>query len=183
MSVRAMRWTHNNQWMVTADHAGFIKYWQSNMNNVKMYQGHKEPIRGIRWASCTPRGGSTPQWPGPGGLAWVQLGVILKMCLVERVLRFSVLLIEMKMDGLEMQQGLYNGSYIYGEEPKSASGLGIACRPPNVITVEASSSVMVVSLNLFFLQISIVLLCARVNLLANIRDVLLGVKWVLFYLS
>ena len=35
--------------MITADHAGFIKYWQSNMNNVKMYQGHKEPIRSLRW--------------------------------------------------------------------------------------------------------------------------------------
>lgn len=44
-----MVWSHNDQWMVTADHAGFIKYWQSNMNNVKMYQGHKEPIRSIRW--------------------------------------------------------------------------------------------------------------------------------------
>ena len=44
-----MVWSHNDQWMLTADHAGFIKYWQSNMNNVKMYQGHKEPIRSIRW--------------------------------------------------------------------------------------------------------------------------------------
>ncbi|WAR15169.1 WDR33-like protein, partial [Mya arenaria] len=46
-SVRAMVWSHNDQWMVTGDHAGFIKYWQTNMNNVKMYQGHKEPIRSI----------------------------------------------------------------------------------------------------------------------------------------
>ena len=44
-----MVWSHNDQWMVTGDHAGFIKYWQTNMNNVKMYQGHKEPIRSIRW--------------------------------------------------------------------------------------------------------------------------------------
>ena len=44
-----MKWSHNDQWMITADHAGFIKYWQSNMNNVKMYQGHKEPIRSLRW--------------------------------------------------------------------------------------------------------------------------------------
>ncbi|XP_064611649.1 pre-mRNA 3' end processing protein WDR33-like [Liolophura sinensis] len=46
-SVRAMQWSHNDMWMVTADHAGFIKYWQTNMNNVKMYQGHKEAVRGI----------------------------------------------------------------------------------------------------------------------------------------
>lgn len=55
-SVRAMVWSHNDQWMLTADHAGFIKYWQSNMNNVKMYQGHKEPIRSIRWDIAPPSG-------------------------------------------------------------------------------------------------------------------------------
>lgn len=48
-AIRAMRWSHSDSWMVTADHAGYIKYWQSNMNNVKMYQAHKEPVRGIRW--------------------------------------------------------------------------------------------------------------------------------------
>jgi len=52
-AVRAMQWSHSDAWMVTADHAGYIKYWQSNMNNVKMYQGHKEPIRGIRWDAVT----------------------------------------------------------------------------------------------------------------------------------
>lgn len=46
-----MVWSHNDLWMVTGDHAGFVKYWQSNMNNVKMFQAHKEAIRGIRWAS------------------------------------------------------------------------------------------------------------------------------------
>lgn len=44
-----MVWSHNDLWMLTADHAGFIKYWQSNMNNVKMYQAHKDPVRGLRW--------------------------------------------------------------------------------------------------------------------------------------
>lgn len=51
-SVRAMIWSHNDTWMLTADHGGYVKYWQSNMNNVKMYQAHKEPIRGLRWASA-----------------------------------------------------------------------------------------------------------------------------------
>jgi len=36
--VRSMIWSHNDIWMVTGDHAGYVKYWQSNMNNVKMYQ-------------------------------------------------------------------------------------------------------------------------------------------------
>lgn len=57
VSVRTMVWSHNDNWMVTGDHSGFVKYWQSNMNNVKMFQAHKEPIRGIRyyyycWCCC-----------------------------------------------------------------------------------------------------------------------------------
>lgn len=46
--VRAMTWSHNDMWMLTADHGGYIKYWQSNMNNVKMFQAHKEAIREAR---------------------------------------------------------------------------------------------------------------------------------------
>ena len=38
VQVRTMQWSHNDVWMVTGDHAGYIKYWQSNMNNVKMFQ-------------------------------------------------------------------------------------------------------------------------------------------------
>lgn len=49
--VRTMVWSHNDVWMVTADHAGYVKYWQSNMNNVKMFMAHKEAIRGIRQTS------------------------------------------------------------------------------------------------------------------------------------
>lgn len=46
-----MVWSHNDNWMVTGDHAGYVKYWQSNMNNVRMFQAHKEPVRGIRYQS------------------------------------------------------------------------------------------------------------------------------------
>lgn len=42
--VRSMVWSHNDIWMVTADHAGYVKYWQSNMNNVKMFQVHKNKL-------------------------------------------------------------------------------------------------------------------------------------------
>ncbi|VEL40813.1 unnamed protein product [Protopolystoma xenopodis] len=48
--IRCMKWSHNEEWLLTADHSGFIKYWQANMNNVEVYQAHKEPIRGVR--SC-----------------------------------------------------------------------------------------------------------------------------------
>ena len=49
-AVRVMKWNHSDTWMVTADHAGYIKYWQSNMNNVKMFPGHKEPLRAVSFA-------------------------------------------------------------------------------------------------------------------------------------
>lgn len=43
-----MVWSRSDSWMVTADQTGYVKYWQSNMNNVKMFQAHKEPVRAIR---------------------------------------------------------------------------------------------------------------------------------------
>ena len=46
-SVRVMNWNHSDTWMVTADQGGYVKYWQSNMNNVKMFQAHKEPVRAV----------------------------------------------------------------------------------------------------------------------------------------
>ncbi|XP_013777092.1 pre-mRNA 3' end processing protein WDR33-like [Limulus polyphemus] len=61
--VRCMMWSHSDVWMVTGDHAGYVKYWQSNMNNVKMFQAHKEPLRGIsfcpmdtKFATCSDDG-------------------------------------------------------------------------------------------------------------------------------
>lgn len=45
-----MNWSSSDSWMVTADHGGYVKYWQSNMNNVKMFQAHKEAVRALRWA-------------------------------------------------------------------------------------------------------------------------------------
>lgn len=52
--VRAMTWSHNDMWMLTADHGGYVKYWQSNMNNVKMFQAHKEAIREARFIHNIP---------------------------------------------------------------------------------------------------------------------------------
>ncbi|CAB3371027.1 Hypothetical predicted protein [Cloeon dipterum] len=61
--VRTMVWSHNDIWMVTGDHGGYVKYWQSNMNNVKMFQAHKEALRGIsfsptdqKFATCSDDG-------------------------------------------------------------------------------------------------------------------------------
>lgn len=59
-AVRSMIWSHSDEWMVTADEGGVIKYWQSSMNNVKAFRGHKESIRDLsfcptdaKFASCS----------------------------------------------------------------------------------------------------------------------------------
>ena len=54
--VRSMVWSHADNWLLSSDHGGFIKYWQSNMNNVYMYEAHKEPIRGLRLAETQGNG-------------------------------------------------------------------------------------------------------------------------------
>eukprot|EP00794_Sanderia_malayensis_P015183 gene15183-16745_t len=46
-AVRAMQWSHNDTWLISADHNGLVKYWQSNMNNVKTLQAHVEAVRGV----------------------------------------------------------------------------------------------------------------------------------------
>lgn len=89
-SVRAMRWSHNDQWMVTADHAGYVKYWQSNMNNVKMYQGHKEPIRGVRLASSLPSPLSPPRCClTPLKAGDIQCFLVLYSCFMFTVFTFA----------------------------------------------------------------------------------------------
>jgi polyadenylation factor subunit 2 len=49
-TVRAAAWSHNDEWFVSTDHEGNIKYWQPNFNNVKTWKGHDQPIRGIAFA-------------------------------------------------------------------------------------------------------------------------------------
>lgn len=50
-AIGAMVWSHNENWMVTGDEGGCIKYWQQNMNNVKANKGHKEAIRDLSFSS------------------------------------------------------------------------------------------------------------------------------------
>jgi len=45
-----MTWSPNGEWLVSADNVGMIKYWQSNMNNVKAFRGHtSDPIRDLSY--------------------------------------------------------------------------------------------------------------------------------------
>jgi polyadenylation factor subunit 2 len=62
-AVRSMIWSHNDTYMITGDDGGVIKYWQSNMNNLKAIQAHKETVRDItfsptdtKFASCSDDG-------------------------------------------------------------------------------------------------------------------------------
>ncbi|KAI3384090.1 hypothetical protein SNEBB_006443 [Seison nebaliae] len=41
-AIRTMKWTNNEQWLVSGDNGGIIKYWQANMNAVNVYQAHKD---------------------------------------------------------------------------------------------------------------------------------------------
>jgi polyadenylation factor subunit 2 len=59
-AVRSMVWSHNGRFMASSDTTGVIKYWQSNMNNLKEFQGHSECISDlsfcctdIKFASCS----------------------------------------------------------------------------------------------------------------------------------
>ena len=47
-----MEWSHNDTWLLSADHSGCVKYWQSNMNNVKTLQAHTDPVRGVGYVCC-----------------------------------------------------------------------------------------------------------------------------------
>ncbi|KGG52628.1 hypothetical protein DI09_14p110 [Mitosporidium daphniae] len=59
-AVRALAWSHNGNFMLSGDNLGSIKYWQPNMNNVQVIQGHHESIRDLtfsptdlKFASCS----------------------------------------------------------------------------------------------------------------------------------
>lgn len=50
VAIRALCYSHNGDWLISADHDGIIKYWQPNFNNVKLIQGHSDPIRDMAFS-------------------------------------------------------------------------------------------------------------------------------------
>ncbi|KAI9733741.1 MAG: pre-mRNA cleavage and polyadenylation factor (CPF) complex subunit [Claussenomyces sp. TS43310] len=50
VAIRALSYSHNDDWLISADHDGIIKYWQPNFNNVKWLQGHNDPIRDLAFS-------------------------------------------------------------------------------------------------------------------------------------
>jgi polyadenylation factor subunit 2 len=49
-AAQAMVWSHDDTWMVSSDDKGYIKYWQSSMNNAAAFKGHKESCRDITFS-------------------------------------------------------------------------------------------------------------------------------------
>lgn len=50
VAIRALSYSHSDDWLLSADHDGIIKYWQPNFNNVKVIQGHNDAIRDIAFS-------------------------------------------------------------------------------------------------------------------------------------
>lgn len=49
-AIRALAYSHSDDWLLSADHDGTIKYWQPNFNNVENVRGHTDPIRDLAFA-------------------------------------------------------------------------------------------------------------------------------------
>jgi polyadenylation factor subunit 2 len=47
VAIRCVEYTHTDDWLLSADQAGVVKYWQTNFNNVKEIQAHPEAVRGL----------------------------------------------------------------------------------------------------------------------------------------
>lgn len=46
-AIRCVQYTHTDDWLLSADQTGVVKYWQTNFNNVKEIQAHTEAVRGL----------------------------------------------------------------------------------------------------------------------------------------
>lgn len=49
-AVRAATWSHNEDWLISADQEGVVKYWQPTFNNVKAIQAHGDPVRDLAFS-------------------------------------------------------------------------------------------------------------------------------------
>lgn len=49
-AVRSIVYSHSDDWLISADQEGLVKYWQPNFNNVKEIQAHDMPVRDMAFA-------------------------------------------------------------------------------------------------------------------------------------
>jgi polyadenylation factor subunit 2 len=50
VAIRALSYSHSDDWLISADDEGQIKYWQPNFNNVQVVQGHNDAIRDLAFS-------------------------------------------------------------------------------------------------------------------------------------
>ncbi|CUM64939.1 uncharacterized protein PRCAT00002557001 [Priceomyces carsonii] len=50
LAILALNYSHNDEWLLSGDQAGTIKYWQPNFNNVNIINGHTDGIRDIAFS-------------------------------------------------------------------------------------------------------------------------------------
>lgn len=50
LAVLALKYSHNDDWLLSGDQTGAIKYWQPNFNNVNIINGHSDAIRDIAFS-------------------------------------------------------------------------------------------------------------------------------------
>ena len=50
VAIRALSYSHSDDWLISADDEGQIKYWQPNFNNVQVIQGHNDAIRDVAFS-------------------------------------------------------------------------------------------------------------------------------------
>lgn len=48
--IRTVAWSPYDDWVISGDNSGRIMYWLPNLNNVKRFNGHGDPIRGLSYA-------------------------------------------------------------------------------------------------------------------------------------
>ncbi|KAJ9665767.1 pre-mRNA cleavage and polyadenylation factor (CPF) complex subunit [Coniosporium apollinis] len=74
-AVRAAKYSHSDDWLISADQIGMVKYWQPNFNNVKEIQAHDLPVRDLAFAPTDSRfvsasdDGTLKIWDFAGGTA------------------------------------------------------------------------------------------------------------------
>ena len=49
-AIRALEYSHSDDWLISGDHDGLIKYWQPNFNNVQSINAHSDPIRDLAFS-------------------------------------------------------------------------------------------------------------------------------------
>lgn len=49
-AIRALCYSHNDDWLVSGDHDGIVKYWQPNFNNLESIAAHSDPVRDIAFS-------------------------------------------------------------------------------------------------------------------------------------